>query len=43
MAMNNVAIIGAGIQGSMITFRNAVYGKKVSLFDPVVTNPYKQL
>lgn len=33
MALTNVAIIGAGIQGSMITFRNAIHGKHVSLFD----------
>lgn len=31
--MKNVTVIGAGIQGSMIAFRNAYEGKNVSLYD----------
>ena len=29
---NKVAVIGAGTQGSMIAFRNALYGKEVSAY-----------
>mgnify|MGYP000058423397 CR=1 FL=1 len=29
---NKVAIIGVGTQGSMIAFRNAVYGKEVTAY-----------
>ncbi len=31
--IKNVTIIGSGVQGSMLAFRNAVYGKNVCIFD----------
>ncbi|AJY76802.1 3-hydroxyacyl-CoA dehydrogenase family protein [Paenibacillus beijingensis] len=32
-AINKVAIIGAGVQGSMLIFRSAIYNKEVYVFD----------
>jgi 3-hydroxybutyryl-CoA dehydrogenase len=35
MTINNVAIIGAGVQGTMLIYRNAVYGKSVNVYEIV--------
>ena len=31
--LQNVAIVGAGVQGSMLAFRCALHGKRVALVD----------
>ena len=31
--LQNVTIVGAGTQGSMLAFRSAIYGRKVWVYD----------